>query len=169
MPPEPSPLPPSASRTETVQIVFPGDANPLGTVFGGRVMQWVDQVAAMAAQRHCRKVVVTASMDALQFTAPIHVGEYAVLSAVVNRAWTTSMEVQVTVDAEHPLSGERRRAAEAFLTFIAIDAGGAPTAVRPVAPQTDEERAGYEAADRRRAARLAARGGGGDPPPGARG
>jgi len=152
-----TPAGPSASATEAVQIVLPGDANSLGTVFGGRVMHWVDQVAAIAAQRHCRSNVVTAAIDALQFKAPVQVGEYAVLHAIVNRAWTTSMEVEVTVDAEHPLTGERRRSSEAFLTFVAIDATGHPTAVRPVAPATPEEWRRYEAADARRAARLAIR------------
>jgi acyl-CoA hydrolase len=152
------PQPPAASVTDTVKIVFPGDANPLGTVFGGRVMQWIDEVAAMAAQRHCRTVVVTLSMDALEFKAPIHVGEYAVLQAVVNRAWTTSIEVQVTVDAEHPLTGQRRRSAEAFLTLVGLGPDGRPTPVRPVQPETAAQWARFEAAEQRRTARLAARG-----------
>jgi acyl-CoA hydrolase len=152
-----APKPPSASLTETVQLVFPEDANPLGTVFGGRVMQWVDLVAAMAAQRHCRRIVVTAAIDALEFRAPIRVGEYAVLAAWVNRAWNTSLEVEVMVDGEHPLSGERWRSAVAFLTFAAIGEDGRPTAARPVMPQTEAEWQRYQAADARRAARLAAR------------
>lgn len=156
----PEPRPPSGSVTETVNIVFPGDTNPHGTIFGGRVMQFIDQVAAMAAQRHCRRIVVTASMDALEFKAPINLGEYAVVRAVVNRAWRSSMEVEVTVDAEHPLTGERRRSAEAFLTFVALDDRHRPIAVTPVQPETDAEWARYHAAEARRTARLAA-------PPGA--
>jgi acyl-CoA hydrolase len=152
-----TPKPPSASLTETVQLVFPEDANPLGTVFGGRVMQWVDAVAAMAAQRHCRRIVVTAAIDAVAFRAAIRVGEYAVLQAWVNRTWHTSLEVEVTVDAEHPLTGERRRSVEAFLTFAAIGDDGRPTQARPVMPQTELEWQRYHAADRRRAHRLAAR------------
>ena len=151
------PKPPSASVTDTVQLVMPSDANPLGTIFGGQVMAWIDAVAAMAAQRHCRQVMVTLSMDALEFKAPILVGEYAVLRAVVNRAWTTSVEVEVSVDAEHPITGERRHSAEAFLTFVALGANGRPTAVPPVDPQTPEEHARFAAAEVRRAARLAAR------------
>lgn len=154
-----APKPPSASLTETVQLVFPEDANPLGTVFGGRVMQWVDAVAAMAAQRHCRRVVVTASIDAVAFRAPIRVGEYAVLRGWVNRAWHTSLEVEVTVDAEHPLSGEQRRSVEAFLTFVALGADGQPTQARPVVPQSEAEWVRYQAADQRRSRRLAARSG----------
>lgn len=150
----PEPRPPSASATETVNIVFPGDTNPLGTIFGGRVMQFIDQVAAMAAQRHCRRIVVTVSMDALEFKAPINIGEYAVVRAVVNRAWRSSMEVEVTVDAEHPLTGERRRSAEAFLTFVALDDRHRPVAVPPLRPETDAEWARYRAAEARRTARL---------------
>lgn len=156
----PEPRPPSGSVTETVNIVFPGDTNPHGTIFGGRVMQFIDQVAAMAAQRHCRRIVVTVSMDALEFKAPIHIGEYAVVRAVVNRAWRSSMEVEVTVDAEHPLTGERRRSAEAFLTFVALDDRHRPIAVPPVQPETDAEWARYHAAEARRTARLAAAGAG---------
>jgi len=152
-----TPRPPAASATETVNIVFPQDTNPNGTIFGGKVMQWVDQVAAMAAQRHCRRVVVTASIDALEFKAPIYVGEYAVLRAVVNRAWKSSIEVEVVVEAEHPLTGERRRTAEAFLTFVGLDEHNHPVPVRPVAPETPDEWARYRAAEARRAARLAAR------------
>ncbi len=143
--------------TETVNLVFPEDANPHGTVFGGRVMQWIDQVAAVAAQRHTRRVVVTAAMDALEFRAPIHVGEYAVVKGWVNRAWHTSIEVQVTVDGEHPLTGRRWRSAEAYLTFAALDTDGKPAPARPVMPQTEAEWLRYQAADQRRAQRLAAR------------
>ncbi len=152
-----APKPPSASRTETVHLVFPGDANPHGTVFGGRIMQWVDLVAAMAAQRHCRQVVVTAAIDALEFRAPIHVGEYAVLCAWVNRSWRSSMEVEITVDGEDPLTGRRWRSAEAYLTFAALDEGHKPTPARPVTPQTEDEWLRYQAAEERRAARLATR------------
>lgn len=149
--------------TETVNIVFPTDTNPHGTIFGGKVMRWVDQVAAMAAQRHCRRVVVTVSMDALTFKAPIFLGEYAIVRGIVNRAWKSSMEVQVTVDAEHPLSGEHRAAAEAFLTFVALDEQNKPVPIRPIVPETPEEWARYAAADARRRARLASRGQGAAP------
>ena len=112
-------------------------------------------VGAMAAQTHCRQVVVTVSLDAVEFRAPIHVGEYAIVSAVVNRTWRSSMEVQVTVEAEHPLTGERVTSVVAFLTFVALDADERPVPVRAVIPETEEERARYEAAAARRAARLA--------------
>ncbi|MFQ5460411.1 MAG: acyl-CoA thioesterase [Anaerolineae bacterium] len=151
------PRPPSHSATETVEVVMPGDTNPRGTMFGGRVMQWIDLAASMAAQRHSRQVVVTVAIDALAFRAPINMGEYAVLRAVVNRTWTTSMEVEVRVEAEHPLTGRRRDAADAFLTFVALDEEGHPTEVRPVAPETEDEWARWHAAEERRRVRLAAR------------
>ncbi|MCB1548325.1 MAG: acyl-CoA thioesterase [Hyphomicrobiaceae bacterium] len=150
-----APKPMSASRLTTVNLVFPGDTNPRGTIFGGRVLQWIDMIGAMAAQTHCRQVVVTVSMDAVEFRAPIHLGEYAILTATVNRAWRSSMEVQVTVEAEHPLSGERVTSVEAFLTFVALGPDGRSAPVRAVQPETEAEWARYEAAQQRRAARLA--------------
>lgn len=155
--PAPAARPACASVVETVNLVFPEDANPKGTIFGGRVLQWVDMVGAMAAQRHCRQIVVTAVMDAVVFRAPIYVGEYAVAKAWVNRAWRSSMEVQVRVEAEAPLTGERRLSTEAFLTFVAVDAQDRPTLVPPLMPETPEEQERFEAAERRRAARMAFR------------
>jgi acyl-CoA hydrolase len=136
--------------------VLPGDANPLGTIFGGKVLQWVDLAASLAAQRHCRQSVVTAAVDALAFLAPIHVGEWAVMTAVVNRTWSTSLEIQVEVQAEHPLTGERRHAVEAFLTFVALE-DGKPAEVPALVPETDDEWSRWHAADERRRVRLAAR------------
>lgn len=155
--PVPAARPACASVVETVNLVFPEDANPKGTIFGGRVLQWVDMVGAMAAQRHCRQIVVTAVMDAVVFRAPIYVGEYAVAKAWVNRAWRSSMEVQVRVEAEAPLTGERRLSTEAFLTFVAVDAQDRPTVVPPLMPETPEEQERFAAAERRRAARMAFR------------
>jgi acyl-CoA hydrolase len=143
----------------TVELVRPGHANPHGTVFGGQVVQWIDLVASLAAQRHCRLTVVTASIDALAFRAPIHVGEWAVLTGFVNRTWHSSLEVEVHVDAEHPRSGERRRAVDAFLTFVALDADGRPTAVPPFEPGDPAEVERWQAAESRRRARLALRAG----------
>jgi acyl-CoA hydrolase len=142
---------------ETVNLVFPEDANPKGTIFGGRVLQWVDMAGAMAAQRHCRQMVVTAVMDAVMFRAPIFVGEYAVIRAWVNRAWHTSMEVEVRVEAEAPLTGERRLSVEAYVTFVAVDAADQPTPVPPLAPQTPDEILRFQAAETRRKARMALR------------
>src|SRR5262245_14207295 len=91
------------------EIVLPSHANNLGTIFGGVVMQWIDVCAAMAATRHCRRTVVTAAVDELEFRTPIHPGDFVILSAQVNAAFRTSMEVGVQVDSEDPRTGVRRR------------------------------------------------------------
>jgi len=153
-----SPKRPSDSESRSVHITFPNDANIHGTVFGGRVMAWIDELGALTAMRHARKPVVTALIDAVGFSYPIRVGQVAILAAVVTRAWTTSMEVYVTVDTEDPLSDTRHRAAEAYLTFVAVDTGGQPQPVPPVAPHSAAERARFDDAQARRERRLAARG-----------
>src|ERR1700730_4270332 len=94
--------PPGPSRCEMTEIVLPGDANALGTIFGGKVMQWGDIAASVAAMRHAGRQVVTASIDALHFLSPIRVGEVVVLRAQVNEAFGTSLEVGVRVEAEDP-------------------------------------------------------------------
>ena len=148
--------PVSASRVEATQIIQPNDANPLGTVFGGKVMALMDEVAAMAAQRHARKMVVTARMDALDFLAPVKVGYFLTVKAQVNFAARTSMEVGVKAVAEDPLTGETRKTASAYLTFVALDGFGRPAVVPRVLPETDDDRRRSEEAAARREARLAA-------------
>ncbi len=142
------------SVTEMTEMILPSDANALGTAFGGKVMQWIDVCAAIAAQRHCRKLVVTAHIDELHFHAPIRVGMVAVLEARVNAAFKHSMEVGVTVHSESPLTGERRHCCSAFLTFTALDDLGRPTTVPPLEATSDEERALQQAATARREQRL---------------
>ncbi len=150
-----APKAPSESHAEMTEMILPSDANPLGTVFGGKVMQWIDIAGSISAGRHCRRSVVTASMDELHFHSPMQVGEWAVLVARVRAAFRTSMEVGVTVHAEHPLTGERRLCTSALLTFVALDDQGQHIEVPPLAPQTDEERRFMEQAHARRRARLA--------------
>jgi acyl-CoA hydrolase len=149
------PRPPDESEAFMVEPVMPSDANVLGSAFGGRVMQWMDLVGSIAAQRHCRRPVVTASMDDLHFHAPIRIGHWAVLKSRVVAAFTTSMEVGVTVHTEDPLTGERKLCTSAFMTFVGLDAHGKPMQVPPVAPQTDEEKRLEREAHARRQERLA--------------
>jgi len=149
------PRAPEESEALMVEPVMPSDANVLGSAFGGRVMQWIDLVGSIAAQRHCRRPVVTASMDDLHFHAPIRIGHWAVLKSRVVAAFTTSMEVGVTVHTEDPITGERKLCTSAFLTFVALDAHGKPEHVPPVAPQTEEEKRLESEAHARRAERLA--------------
>ncbi|MBI4212112.1 MAG: acyl-CoA thioesterase [Deltaproteobacteria bacterium] len=149
---------PLASRTETTHIVQPQDINPIGTIFGGTVMAWIDLAAAACANRHTRKVCVTASMDELHFLSPIHLGEIVILKANVNYTHRTSLEVGVRVESEDPFTGERRHTASAYLTFVALDKKGSPTPVPPVLPQTAQEKMWFEEARVRRIARLSSKG-----------
>lgn len=144
----------SDSAVEMTQIILPSHANALGTIFGGQVAAWIDICAGVAAMRHARNIVVTASMDDLHFLAPAHVGEVLILQAHVNRAFDTSMEVGVRVESENPLSGMRCHTATAYLTFVALDEHGNRVPVPPLLPQTDAERRRYEQAEQRRRWRL---------------
>jgi acyl-CoA hydrolase len=149
--------PPAASHVEMTQIVLPGDANALGTAFGGKIMQWIDVCAAVAARRHTGGVVVTASMDMLQFVAPVRQGDVVVLRGSVNRAWNSSMEVGVRVEGERAADNTRIHAATAYLTFVALDPAGNKRAVPSIQPQSEAERRRYDEAGLRREARLAQR------------
>lgn len=147
------PKPASLSETVMTQIIQPPDANALNTAFGGRVMEWIDICGAIAAQRHCRQAVVTASMDDLHFHAPIRLGEIATLRARVLAAFNSSMEVGVVVTAENPVTGELKTATSALLTLVALGPDGARIAVPPLELNTNEERAAFAEAESRRTER----------------
>ncbi len=149
--------PASASRTEVTHLVMPGDANVLGSAFGGMVMQWIDLAASMAAMRHSRLPCVTASIDQLSFLAPVRIGHMAILVARVTAVFSTSMEVNVEVSTEDPRTGERRRCCDAYLTFVALDDAGRPTPVAPLRAESDDDRRRERAARVRRESRLALR------------
>ena len=156
--PLPSPRPVADSKVEMTEIVFPNDANPLGNAMGGRVMAWIDICAAVAAGRHARTPVVTASADQIDFHSPVPVGAVVVLLASVNFCGRTSMEVGVKVWREDRLTGVRQHVASAYLTFVSLDpATKTPRPVPPVLPQTDDEQRRFAAAKQRRAHRLAMR------------
>lgn len=150
-------VPASASRVEMTQLVMPGHANVVGTAFGGTVMQWTDLAASMAAMRHARLPVVTASVDRLDFLSPVRIGQIAILRAQVNAVFRSSMEVGVEVLTEDPQSGEQRRCCDALLTFVALGADGRPVAVPPLEAASEEERRRERQAGVRREARLALR------------
>jgi acyl-CoA hydrolase len=139
------------------EVVLPGDTNVIGTIFGGRVMHWIDIAASVAALRHSGGIAVTASIDALHFLTPIQMGEIVVLKASVNYVGRTSMEIGVRVEAERPGIPERRYTTKAYLTFVAIDQAGKPRLIPPLLPETDEERRRQAAAEARRKERLRAR------------
>ena len=138
------------SQSEMAEVVMPNDANPLGSLMGGRLMHFIDIAGAMAAHRHSRSHVVTASMDHIDFLAPVHVGDLLILRSSVNRAFRTSMEVGVKCFVENYIAGTRRHIASAFLTFVALGAHGQKVPVPPVIPETEDEKRRYEGAGRRR-------------------
>ena len=149
------PRPVRDSQSEMNEIVLPNDANPLGALLGGRLMHWIDLAGALAAHRHSRNYVVTASIDRLDFWTPAHVGDLVVLRSSVNRVFTSSMEVGVKVWVENYLADESRHVSSAYLTFVAIDAAGRHLKVPPVIPETQEQQRRYEDAGRRREIRKA--------------
>jgi acyl-CoA hydrolase len=147
----------STSRVEMTQLVMPPDANALGTAFGGRIMQWADLAAGMSAMRHARMPVVTASIDQLSFLAPIRVGQIVVLRAQVNAVFGSSMEVEVSVSAETPSTGETQRCCEAFITCVALGPAGRPARAPILLTETAEQEQRAQAAAVRRSERLARR------------
>ena len=129
-----------------------------GVMFGGVMMQWIDVCAGVAAMRHARSAVVTASIDRLDFLSPVQVGEIVVLQAQVNFVAHTSMEVGCRVETEHLQHGTRRYVTKAYLTFVAIDDRGKPTVLPRLELASDEDRRRHADAERRRADRLRATG-----------
>ncbi len=143
------------TRVELTQLVLPQYTNAIGTIFGGQVAAWIDMCAAIAAQRFCRRQVVTASIDELHFLHPIQRGHIAIFRASVNAAWNHSMEVGVRVEGEDPLTGARTHTASAYTTFVALDSEGRPTRVPRLRTGTPEEARRVIEAEARKAGRLA--------------
>ncbi|MCL6544605.1 MAG: acyl-CoA thioesterase [Bryobacteraceae bacterium] len=143
-----------ASISEYAEMALPNDTNAIGTLLGGKVMHLVDLAGAMAAMRHARCTVVTASVDNMTFLHPIRVGQMVLLRSSVNRVFHTSMEVGVKVFVEDLITGEVRHTSSAYLTFVAIDAEGRRIPIPPVIPETPEEKRRYEEAGQRREQRL---------------
>lgn len=148
---------PRDSEVVMTQLILPSDANNLNSAFGGKVMEWIDICGAVAAQRHCRQVVVTASIDDLHFHSPIRVGWIAQLRARVLAAFRTSMEVGVTVHAENPLTGERSLTTSALMTFVALNQERGRVQVPPLKLETEEERVAAREAEERRTQRMTRR------------
>lgn len=145
------------SISEYSEFALPNDANTLGNVLGGKVMHLVDLAAALAAVRHARCSVVTASVDHMSFLHPIHIGKLIVLRSSVNRVFRTSMEVGVRVEVENLVTGEIQHTSSAYLTFVALDKSGRRVIIAPVIPETEDEKRRYKEAEERRAYRLAMR------------
>jgi acyl-CoA hydrolase len=145
---------PKYSQVEKTEIVLPNDTNTLGNLLGGKLMHWIDIAAAIAGARHAQKVVVTASVDELNFLHPIRLGAVVILRASVNRVFRTSMEIGVKVFSEDLKTGERVHANSAYLTFVALDETGAPTGILPIEPTDETEQRRYRQALERRNRRL---------------
>lgn len=143
-------------RTSNVQIVMASHVNGANRLFGGKLMEWIDIVAAVEARRHAHHDVTLAAVDALEFIAPVHLNDTIVLQAEVTWTGSTSMEVRVEAFAEY-LTGERVLVNRAYLVFVAMDESDHPHPVVPFIPQTAEEQAEWQNAVNRRAYRLARR------------
>lgn len=147
-------VPVRESIAEYSELAMPNDANPLGNLFGGKVMALVDLAGSISAARHARSSVVTASVDNMNFLFPVRIGELVTCYSQVNRVFKTSMEVGVKVCVENLRTGEVRHVSSAYLTFVALDAHGKRIPIRPVIPETDDEKRRYEQALERREFRL---------------
>lgn len=149
-----APRPARESRVEMLELMYPNDANPLGTIMGGRVMHFIDVAAAIAATRHAARHCVTASVDHIDFRAPVRVGDLLVLKASINYTGKTSMEVGVRVEVEDRMTGKRSHTSSAYLTFVALSDTKQPVPVPALVCETEDEKRRFEEAKRRRSERL---------------
>jgi acyl-CoA hydrolase len=144
------------SQVTMIELVLPNDTNMLQNLLGGRLMHWMDISTAMAAAKHCNNIAVTAAVDHLSFHVPIKLGNIVTLKASVNRAFNTSMEVGVKVEAEDFETGEIKHANSAYFTFVSVDKiTGKKKQVPSVIPETEEEKRRYDHALERRNRRIA--------------
>jgi acyl-CoA hydrolase len=148
------PKPPSASQSVLTRWMGIQDANVAGNVHGGTLMKMVDEVAGVAALRHCGTRVVTAALDRMTFAQPVYMGQLVTVMATVNAAWRTSMEIGVRVQSENVRTGEISHTSTAYVTMVALDDDGKPTAVAPIEPETGEEKRRQREAQLRRDNRL---------------
>lgn len=145
----------SESRVIMAQVMNPESANPAGNVHGGDIMKLIDTAGGVAATRHARAYVVTASIDRLDFHHPVFVGDFLTLKASVNYVGKTSMEVGVRVEAENPITGEKRHTGSAYLTFVALGQNMRPIHLPPLILETEEDRHRNQEAAERKQMRLA--------------
>ena len=144
----------SESKAVVARVMMPQDANIAGNVFGGTILKMVDEIAYVAATKHTRTNVVTASVDRMSFHSPVRVGDLLTLKANVNAVWRSSMEVGVRIEAEDPRTGEVRHTGSSYLTVVALDPSGKPCEVPELVLGTDDDRTRNQAAFRRRSRRL---------------
>ena len=145
---------PSDSFVSMTELVLPNDTNTLNNLMGGRLMHWMDIVSAIAAQKHSNRIVVTASVDNISFRHPIQLGNVVTLKARVTRAFNSSMEVRIDVDAEDIPGSRKIQSNSAYFTFVAVGPDGKPADVPEIQPETEEEKMYFDGALRRRQLRL---------------
>lgn len=143
-----------ASRVTLSQLMHPEHANLLGNVHGGWIMKLVDEAGALACMRHAQRKVVTVAIDSLVFRQPIRIGDLIILNAEVTYTGRTSLEAEVQVQAENPLTGERTHTNAAYLVYVALDDEGRPTTVPPLLAETEEESQRMARAKERQERRL---------------
>jgi acyl-CoA hydrolase len=146
---------PSESEMTTARLMMPTDANVLGNVFGGAIMKYMDEIAAIVAWRHAGKNVVTASIDRMNFYAPVYVGNLLILKAAVNYVGRTSMEIGVRLEAQDPTTRKGIHAGSCYLTYVALDEKGRPSPIPPLMVATPTERRRFNEALARRKMREA--------------
>lgn len=144
----------SGSIVTMTELVLPHHTNQLGNLLGGELMHWIDICAAISAAKHSQHVCVTASVDRIDFHHPIKLGNVVTLTASVNRAFRTSMEVGVKVYAESLTEGKKVHTNSAYLTFVSVDENGKPTETFEIVPETNEQKRRFEEALKRRENRL---------------
>ena len=148
------PKPPSASRVTLAQIMQPQHASYLGFVHGGEIMRLIDEAGALACMRHAGRPVVTVAVDQIFFNEPIRIGDLVLITAEVSFVGRTSMEAEIQVVAENPLTGHRRHTNTAYLVYVALDEQGRPTPVPPLLLENEAQKQRFEEAKARRARRL---------------
>lgn len=145
--------PESDSSVVTTRLMMPTDANISGNVFGGAIMRYVDEIAAMVAFKHARRNAVTASIERMEFFAPVYIGNLLVLKATVNFVGRTSMEVGVRVEAEDHLTGKTVHIGSCYLTLVALDEKGHPVQIPPLVLRSEDEKRRFHEAEQGRRAR----------------
>lgn len=143
-----------ASRVTLSQLMHPEHANLLGNIHGGWIMKLVDEAGALACMRHAQRKVVTVAIDSMVFRQPIRIGDLIIINAEVSYVGRTSMEAEVQVLAENPITGERTHTNTAYLVYVALDDVGRPTSVPKLIAETEEEKRRKQAAEERQERRL---------------
>ena len=145
---------PDETKAQVIVRMFPSDANPAGNVFGGEILKHIDMVAGIVAQRHTQSNAVTVSMDSVNFLKPVYVGNVLKFDARINYVHKSSMEIEVSVEAENIESGEETVAARAFVTFVALGKDGRPTSIPKLLLKTDNDRKKFEEGKQRMEQRI---------------